>query len=299
MKNNRLLYIFPSIFLFLLCATFPLLKILVEVKKINSLSLNILSMVYFVILIITIISIFVEVIYLIYDMYVNKKMKISKKIIWTILLIQLNVLIIPYYYMKYIDKEKKIVFYSLVYLIPIIFLTYVTFYGIDVYKYDMNKINLERKKIEEERITYNTKDNKVSFIFKHGYVKKEVGEYDLYVLNQNKNIIFTAFTYETDKYVQKTADSFINKGIDDIKNNKVQFDLYKDKEYKDLSDKKITSIEYVGKSATSSECIYKISVIEFKNTPNYLVYVTQVVTKKNYKLYKDEMNDILINAKKL
>lgn len=297
MKNNKTLFMFPSIFIFLLISAFPIFKILVDVKKIVNAYVSIGSIIYLLVLILLVIGVIVEIIYLIHYLFTKIEMKIGLKILWAVLLITINILIIPYFYMKYITKEDKLVFKSLIYLIPMIIFSFILFYGIDTYNKEINIQKAERKKIEEERNEYKTKDNITSFIFRHGYKVSEVGEYDLYVQNKTKNIIFTAFTYDTTKYEQKSADDFINKGVNDISNNKEKFDISKEKEVIELDDKTITTIEYTGKTKESSLCVYKISVISYKAKSDYLVYVVEVVTKNNYDLYEKEILEILKNSK--
>ena len=297
MKKNKALFMFPSIFIFLFISAFPILKILVDIKKVTNIYISVGSIIYLVILILLVIVGIIEVFYLIYYLHTEVDMKFTYKLLWTVLLLGVNILIIPYFYMKFVTKEDKIVLKSLIYLIPVIIFSFILFYGIDKYEKQMNIIREERKRIEQERNEYKTKDGVTTFIFKHGYKTLEVGEYDLYVKNQAKNIIFSAFTYDTTKYEQKTPDDFINKGITDISNNKEKFDKTKEKEVIDLDDKVITTIEYTGKTKESSLCVYKISVISYKEKNDYLVYVVQVITKNNYDLYNKEILDILKNSK--
>ena len=296
MKKNKSLFMLPSIFIFLLVSAYPIFKILLDIKKVQSIYLSIGSIIYLLILILLLILVFVEEIYLINYLFTKIKMNILKKIIWVLLLLGLNILIIPYFYMRYVSNEDKIIIKSLIYLIPVVIFSFIFFYGLNSYNTEVNRIKAERKKIEEEGNIYKTKDGVVSFTFRHGYKVSEVGEYDLYVQNKAKKVLLSAFTYETKKYEQKTADAFINKGIDDISQNKEIFELYKDKEYITEGDKNITSIEYKGKTKESSLCIYKISVISFNNKPDYLVYVVEIVTENNYKLYKKEMIEMLKSA---
>lgn len=298
MKNNKTLFMVPSIFIFLLLSAFPIFKILVDIKKKVNIYVSVGSIIYLLLLILLSISVIVEIIYLVNYLFTKTDMKLINKLLWTILLLAFNILIIPYFYMRYVSKEDKLVSKSLIYLIPIILFSFILFYGIDTYNKELNIQREERKKIEEERNEYKTKDNLTTFIFRHGYKVSEVGEYDLYVQNKAKNIIFTAFTYDTTKYEQKTADDFINKGVSDISNGKEKFDLSKEKEVIDLDDKTITTVEYLGKTKESSLCVYKISVIIFKDKPDYLVYTVEVITKNNYDLYKKELLEILKNSKK-
>ncbi len=297
MKKNKVLFMIPSIFIFLFISLYPIFKIMVDVKKVQNVYFSLGTIVALLIFILLCIAVFIEEIYLLNYLYTNIKMKVIGKIAWTLILLLFNVLIIPYFYMKYITKENKLVFKSIVYLIPIIIFSFVFSFGYNTYIDRINKINAERKRIEEERNTYNTKDNIVSFTFRHGYKNENVGEYDLYVKNKQKKVIFTAFTYDTTLYEQTTPDQYIAKGISDISKDKEKFVVYKEKETIDKEDKVITTIEYKGKTKESSMCIYKISVISFKNKPNYLVYTVSVITEKNYDLYIKEINEVINNSK--
>lgn len=297
MKKNKATFMFPTIFIFMFGAILPILEILINIKKIENVYLSISIIGCLSLFILLCICAFVEEIYLINYLYTKLDISITQKIIWTILLLVFNILIIPYFYMKFILKEEKIFNKSLIYLIPVLLFSFIMFFGINTYNDGMNKIKAERKRIEEERNVYRTRDNVVSFTFRHGYEKSDVGEYDLYVQNKAKKIIFSAFTYDTTRYEQKTPDAFMEKGIKDISTGKEKFEMLKDKEYITYDDKKITTIEYKGKTKESSMCIYKISVIEFSSRPNYLVYVVEVITEKNYDLYKKELTEMLKNSK--
>lgn len=297
MKKNKVLFMLPSIMLFILIAIYPVIKILIDVKKVESIYLSFGTIFYLLLFIIICILIIVEMIYLINYIVTKLEMNILKKFLWILLILVLNVLIIPYFYTKYIIKENKVLYKSLLYLIPIIFFIIIFIFGNNVYKTSINKINEERKRIEEERNDYTTKDNVSTFTFRHGYKQSEVGEYDLYVQNKAKKVIFAAFTYDTDKYEQKAVDDYLNKGISDVSAGKEKFELFKEKEVIDSDDKTITTVEYVGKTKESSLCVYKISVISIKTKPNYYIYTVQIVTKSNYDLYIKEILEQLNSAK--
>ena len=295
MKKNRVLFILPSILYLLLISIYPIFKILIDVKKIENTYLSIGCVVYLLLYIIMFLSIITELIYLLKALYKSEK-SIIFKIIWTFLLVIFNVFTIPYFYIKYVLNDKK-AFISLIYVIPLLMSIGIFFYGSHVYNEALEKINIERKKIEDERNIYSTKDNMFSVTFRHGYTLNDVGEYDMYVINREKNIVFTAFSYNIDRYEQKSADDFINKGINDVQKGKEKFDIYKDKEVIDLEDKTITTISYLGKTKESSLCLYKISAVVLKSKPNYLLYVVEVTTEKNYKRYENEINEILEGIK--
>ena len=296
MKKNRILFLVPSIMIMLLLSLFPVFKILVNIKKIENAYLSIGSIIYLFLFIVFSLTIIVEIIFLLNYLY-KSDLSIVKKIIWTILLVFLNIFAIPFFYIKYISKTEKLFVSTIIYLIPILLFVGVFIVGINVYNNELEKQKIERKKIEDEINVYSTKDGIVSFSFKHGYKIQEVGEYDLYVKNDEKNIVFSSFTYNTDKYEQKTQEDYINKAVTDIGNGKEKFD--KVKEIETISDdiKTIKTVEYEGKTENSSLCIYKISAISYKSKPNFIVTVIEVVTKTNYEKYVREMTEILKSSK--
>jgi hypothetical protein len=224
-----------------------------------------------------------------------------RKIIWIILLVLFNILIIPYFYSRFINKDQRILIKSLVYLIPIIIFTIFAFCTLDAYNKELKRIEDEKKAIEAERNTYSTKDGAVSFVFRHGYVNKtnepDSGEYDIYVQNEEENVVMHGFTYSTEKYDQKTPDDFLNKAINDMAAVKLDFKVVKDKEIIVSDDKTITTITYEGRTETSSPCIYKISILSFNNKPDYLVYVVEIVTKSKYTKKLPILEEILQSAK--
>ena len=297
MKNRKALFMLPSVFIFLLLCLYPIFKIIIDVNKVQNAYLSIGIIALIVVFLLLLIILFVEEIYLIVYLLTKMKMNIFLKIVWLILLILLNIMVIPYFYMRFITKENKIILKSFIYIIPVVIFSNIFFFGLNVYNEKITKITAERKKIEAERHEYSTKDGSITFTFRHGYKKSEVGEYDLYVMNKSKNIIFTAYTYDLNLYEQKTPDDFINKGINDIKIDKEKFDIFKDKVIKTFDDKTITTVEYKGKTKDSSMCVYKISTITSLSKPNYLVYIVEVITENNYDNYKKELLEILSTSK--
>lgn len=295
LKRNHVLLC--SLITLLLVALYPLTKILLQIKNIQNLYFSFGVIFYLVFMIIMFIIDVVLVIYLV--KYIVKN-DIKNKPLWIILIILFNILIIPYFYMKYIEKSNHILLNTILYIIPLL-LYFVCFgYGFYVYN-DLYAKKIEKQKImDSTKLEYYTKDNAVKFTFGYGYKQKEVGEYDLYVINKDKNIVFSAFTYNTIDYEQKTVDEFLNKGIEDLKNGKDEFtEFSKKKEIKE-DNYLITTVSYegkteiqVGKKVSKSDCIYKLSIISFDDRPDYLVYVIEVVTKANYDTYKSELNSLL------
>ncbi len=297
MKVNRLMLFITSILTLLMAVLYPLAKILLQIKNIQNLYLSFGVIFYLLIMIIIAITDVVLVIYFI--RYIIKN-NINKKVLWIILILLFNVFIIPYFYMKYVEKEESILFNTMLYIIPMLLYLVVFGYGTYVYTDLYNQKKEEEKIIEATKNYYSTRDTKTTFTFGYGYKQKDVGEYDLYVINTDKSIVFSAFTYNTIDYEQKTVDEFLNKGIEDLKVGKKNFiEFSKKKEIKG-DNYLITTVSYEGEAevktknkVSTSDCIYKLSVISFDSDPGYLVYVIEVVTKANYNDYKTELLDIL------
>ena len=297
MRVNRLMLFITSILTLLMAVLYPLAKILLQIKNIQNLYLSFGVIFYLLIMIIIAITDVVLVIYFI--RYIIKN-NINKKVLWIILILLFNVFIIPYFYMKYVEKEESILFNTTLYIIPMLLYLVVFGYGTYVYTDLYNQKKEEEKIIEATKNYYSTKDTKTTFTFGYGYKQKDVGEYDLYVINTDKSIVFSAFTYNTIDYEQKTVDEFLNKGIEDLKVGKKNFiEFGKKKEIKG-DNYLITTVSYEGEAevktknkVSTSDCIYKLSVISFDSDPGYLVYVIEVVTKANYNDYKTELLDIL------
>ena len=297
MKVNKTVLFLSSIISLLLVALYPLAKILLQIKNIQNLYLSFGVIFY---LLIMIFAAIIDIVLIIYFIRYVIKNDVRKKPLWVLLILLFNIFIIPFFYMKNVKKEKHLVFNTLLYILPI--LLYIGVFGYGTYVYnDLYNQKLEEKRIiEETRNYYVTKDTKTTFTFGYGYNMKDVGEYDLYVINNDKSIVFSVFTYNTIDYEQRTPDEYLNKGIEDLKVGKKNFvEFSKKKEIKE-ENYLITTVSYEGEAevktknkVSTSDCIYKLSVITFDSDPNYLVYVIEVVTKANYNTYKKELTDIL------
>ena len=216
------------------------------------------------------------------------------KVLWIILIILLNIFIFPYFNSVKINGEKKSIF-NFFYIIPLLLYIFIFVYGYMVYT-DLNNAKLaEIKRIEEERNTYTTKDGHVSFTFRHGYIQKEVGEYDLYVINEDKPLVFSVFTYNTIDYVQKSPTDYLNKGVEDIKANKKDFKLLEDLKEIKKEGYTVNQVKYeaeseiqTSKKIQTAKCVYILSTITYDSNPDYIIYVIEVIPKA---VYADAGND--------
>ena len=297
MKTNRTFLILSSIMTFLLAMLYPVAKILLQVKEIQNIYLSFGVIFYLLFMIIMLI---VDIGLIIYFIVYIIKNDIKHKILWILIILLFNILVIPYFYMRYVSKEEKRVLNTVLYILPIVLYVFVFGYGYIVYNNLYNdKIN-EQKIIDNTKNYYVTKDNKTTFTFGYGYEKSDVGEYDLYVINKDKAIVLSVFTYNTLDYEQRTPEEYLNKGIEDIKVNKTNFVEYSKLKEIRGDNYLITTVSYEAEAevktknkVSTSDCIYKLSAITFDSDPNYLVYVIEVITKANYDTYKSELTDIL------
>ncbi len=149
-------------------------------------------------------------------------------------------------------------------------------------------------KIVEKDFT--TKDSKVTIKADEKYTNEDKGEYDLYLIKNNKQVV-GVFSYDLSEYEEKTAKEVLDKQVNYYIETRKNMKIFKKEESIDMDDKVITKVEYSGKTDKSSECIYIFSVIAFKSDPNYILYVNEVILKSHYEENISEMIDILKSAK--
>lgn len=296
MKLNKSLVLISSLLTLLLVSIFPILNILIEVKKVESIYLSFGVILYLLILILLVLFIFFEFYY--YIKYIIKS-DMKHKFIWILLIILLNIFMFPYFNSVKINNEKKSIF-NFIYIIPLLLYCFIFVYGYKVYT-DLNNERLaEIKRIEDERNTYTTKDGHTSFTFRHGYVQKEVGEYDLYVINEEKPLVFSVFTYNTIDYEQKAPTDYLNKGVEDIKANKKDFKLFEDLKETKKEGYTLNQVKYEAESEIqtsnkiqTAKCIYILSTITYDANPDYIIYVIEVIPKAVYTDVVKDASEIL------
>ena len=157
-----------------------------------------------------------------------------------------------------------------------------------------NIINSKPKEVR--KVNYTTKDNRVVFTFNEDFIKKDVGDYDLYA-TKNDRQIFGLFTYNLNEYEENNSKEILDKQISYFLETRKNMKLYKKESKIEMDDKIITKIEYSGKSDESSDCVYIFSVIDFKADTNYVVYANEVIIENEYEKNIGEMTDILKSAK--
>lgn len=226
------------------------------------------------------ISILIEMI--VYMVHAGKSKEINNGL-WIVLLYMLNVFIIPYYNLKYICKANNVKIKTFLYAILLVLSCIVGFLFV---KNQLVEISINTT-------TFKTLDERVSFTTKDSYIKRVVGEYDLYFSDEYRQINTGVFTYDLDIYdtnpnkVLSEQENYIIKTRDNVK--------YIDGTSKTYNDKKITTHVYSGVS-NDTECIYRFSTIEFNNDSNYFVYVIQITLASQYNNQKEELIEILESA---
>lgn len=291
---KKKLFLINSIFNCLLIGLIPILRILVDVENIKTNAFSVFIVLYIVLLIIlSFISLF-EIIIIVKKLM--KKEKFLDKILNFIILIFLNLIVLPYYYKKEVLKEKNNKKY-LFYILYILILIAIFFSFNHVYNNSLIKLEEKNKELSEIYNNYSTIDNFVSFKFKYGFRVSKVNEYDLYVKDSDRNLVFTVFNYDINNYEEKTHEEFLNKSVNDLKGSKDEFSEFEETKTTTLEDRVITKVSYVGKTKNSSLCVYNIYLITFNSHPNNLVYITEISIKDKYNLYKEELENIVLSAK--
>ena len=298
MINTKKIYytLFPALQMTLI-ALIPLIGMIDKVAKTRTLLFVFIELVIAIVLFLCLVINTALCIILIRNIFHDPEISTGRCVITTILLVFFNVLVMPYFYSKLILKKDIKAVILLLYLISMVFLAFVFAYGYRTY----NKVMIEKAKYEQmqekKRITINENNNLFAFEFKLGYEKSNTGEYDLYVKNKEKNVVFTEFTYDTNLYEQKTLEDYLLKGVSDIESTKKNAKVYKEKELKEFEDKKVYSIAYEGKTDKASTCIYRITVIQFNSNPNYMIYTVIVTLKDDYEKLSPELDEIIKSAK--
>ena len=148
----------------------------------------------------------------------------------------------------------------------------------------------------EKEVQFNTKDNRVTFTAYESYKTEDRGEFDLYLNKDNKQVM-GVFSYNLNEYEENSSKEILDKQISYYLEKVKDMTLWKKEAKYDMEDKIITKVEYTGKTDNSDECIYIFASIDFKTDANYVLYIQEVITKKNYEAQIGEMNNILKSAK--
>ena len=302
-KIKRYVFIIPSIVIMILMSLLPLMFCLIYTDKLKNLWFQYLVLALIIILIIFFIVGLIQTIYCMIHTYKNNKFSHNDKLKWYLLLFFFNILIMPCYYLKYIKQIKnsrnKIIIYLLVIVVLCIVSVMTSIYSVVLFNDHVNKQKEIEKQREEVTNIIVSNGNKFEGTFKTGFKKENIAEYDLYVKDSKRNLITGAFFYDTINYEEKTLDAVLMKQVEYIKSTRKDVKVYKNKVDRTYNNKTISTIELSGKLDDTSDCIYKLSCITFDGNQNNILYVIQVVVKKDYSKYNNELTEIInsINLK--
>lgn len=154
----------------------------------------------------------------------------------------------------------------------------------------------KKEDINIKNASYLTSDERVIVTAKEDFKQKKVSDYDLYLTKNDKQII-GFFTYNLNEYEEKSSKEILDKQVEYFKNTRKDLKLFKKEKVISMDDKNITKVEYIGKNNNSTECIYILSVIDFKEDNNYVLYSNEVLLHKYYEENIGEMIDVLKNVK--
>lgn len=212
----------------------------------------------------------------------------NDKKLWVLLLVFFNILLVPYYGNKYIMKKIILKNNIITYLVALVFLSAL------VVLLTLTKVGKNTEKI------FTTRDDKVEFKINTLWEEKKTDGYSLYAECNKKKLSIGVLTFDmTGEYFENyTALNILEDQTNYLNSQLEIFELYKDKKTRHIKDKEITTIEYKGKGYNDKQTkIYKLSVVEFDNKENYVLYVFETVNAKKYKISNGELNKILDNIK--
>lgn len=119
---KKVLYLFPSYLYILSSFTFFVFKYFVEQYKIINFSNNMHDFVIllFMLMCISILAFFIQIVYAVYHLSKNKKIKTNEKYIWLLLICLFNFISLPYYGLKNIFQDKKSKFKTIIYYVVLL-----------------------------------------------------------------------------------------------------------------------------------------------------------------------------------
>ena len=210
----------------------------------------------------------------------------NKRFIWTIIILLLNIIVLPYYTNKYVLKKVVLKNTIITYLISVIFVCAL----MGVYTLTLVGKNTE--------LVISTMDNRAEFSLSSNWKKKDYPGYGLYAENNKKKLSFGVMTFDL-KVFEGLNQSTI---LEDQKNylaTKVEsIELFEEvKEIKE-SDKTISTVAYKVKELEKEKYdIYVLSVITFSEDSDYVLYVFEQVSADNYGKYKTDLEEIIKEVK--
>lgn len=251
----------------------------VFMENINEETIN--FYIYMAITLSIIIIFIIELVYFIIKAATNKNMKDNA--LWAVLIYIFNVFIIPYYNFKYIVKSKKIKQDMIIYIVLSILAIIIGFITPPVIFNTLKDPEISTLYLEE---------NNVKFKFIGNYKEQEnVGEYDLYVSDYNRQINIGVFIYDEEYDVNFDQIQQLNSSY--IMSSRRNTELI-DKYSKKTEDRNIVS-EVIYGEYQGTGMIYKISTIEFKEY-DYIINLIMITLNEDYDNYKEELEQFLLDV---
>jgi hypothetical protein len=236
------------------------------------------------VLFITVIAVIPFIIYVYQIFRCVKDALRDKKYIWIPLVIFLGFIFIPYYGVKY-EQDRILLRSSVItYAVAFIFLSSLTvLYAVTLIgKYDY--------------LLLKTKDNQFEIKFSKDWKEKNT-DYSVYASNEDKDLAYGVLVFDLTDIEGYTVDNILeDQKLYLDKQLGISLELYKEKTEEELSDKKITTIEYIANLEDGNK-IYKLSAMSFNDT-NYVVYTFAALFENDYSKYNQEIVDINKSVKK-
>lgn len=218
----------------------------------------------------------IQTITAIFDAIRNKRLK------WLLLLILLNIFVLPYYSNKYILNRIVLKNSVITYVITTLFLSALM---------GLYTLTLVGKNISRELVT---SDHKAEFPLDNNWKEKKEDGYSLYAQNEKKGIAFGVLTYNMDMYETYTVDNILEDQKNYLAKKLESMVLYKDEITVTLNDRNIKTIEYKVKDKNEDKySIYVLSVIEFNDNSNYVLYIFEKISEINYEKYDLDLRKVV------
>lgn len=281
MKNYLKKYI-PMIISILFFFIYAGLISIVFIDMNNTIDVSNNFIVYMSIMFSIIIIFIIEMIYFIVKAATNKNKKDNA--LWAVLIYLFNVFIIPYYNFKYIVKSKTIKKDMIIYIILAVLALILGGITPTLIFKPTNEVESEIMFLEE---------NNIEFKFVGNYTKENnVGDFDLYAIDYDRIISIGIYIYDEEYDV--TFDEIQSLNSDYIKESRKNAKLV-NAYTKKYTDRNIAS-EVITAEDEEAVFTYKISTIEFEKN-NYIINIIMVTYEEDYELYKEELDQFLLDIK--
>lgn len=223
--------------------------------------------------ILSVIEIWAEIIGFIIHAVKNKEL--NNKVLWCFMIYLFNFFLVPYYNLKHVVKEKKIVSKMII-------------YGSLLIASAGAGVLFTCSQLPKTNVLYLTSSDKnVQIALKGNYYEKSVGSYDLYAADDYRNMIFGVFIYdkEEDDASIESIHEYTTNWLKGARENVSFLEGYKD-EFDNLN---VVTDDYYGE-LNGKGFIYSISTID-SDDKNVVISIMQVVFEKDYDKYKSNLKE--------